>query len=147
MRRPAAIGVVVALFLVGVAVGVLGANLVAHHRGQRSGGGGAGGGGRMPAAELQRRLDLSPDQRRQVEAILADSHHEAQVPWNEFRARLMQIVEAANDRIEKILTPAQKPEFLRYRAERHERMHHAFHGHGQAPGRDSGSAPGAPPPH
>jgi len=104
----------------------------------------------MAAAELQRRLDLSPEQRRQVEAILVDSHREAQVPWNEFRTRLMQIVESANDRIEKILTPAQRPEFLRYRAERHDRLHHGLHAHGLAPGGGpdpSAPAPGAPSPH
>jgi hypothetical protein len=149
MRRPAAIGVVIALFLVGVVVGALGANLIVHHRGQRppGGSGGPGGGGRMAAAELQRRLDLNAEQRRQVDAILADSHREAQALWNEIRPRLMLLVEGANDRIERILTPAQKPEFQRYRTEHHEHLRRSVHAHGMALDRDSAPAPGAPPSH
>jgi Spy/CpxP family protein refolding chaperone len=144
MRRPAAIGVVITLFLVGVVVGALGADLVAHRRGQRPGGGN-GAGGHNAAAELQRRLDLSPDQRRQVDTILADSHRDAAALWEEVRPRLMTIVENGNDRIEKILTPSQKPEFQRYRAERLGHVHHLVHGLGPAGHLDRGS--GAPPPH
>jgi hypothetical protein len=105
----------------------------------------------MAAGELQRRLDLTPEQRRQVDAILVDAHGEAASLWKELRPRLMQIVDGANDRIEKVLTPAQLPEFQRYRSEHHESLRRAIrglHGHGQAPDRSPpGPAPGAPPPH
>lgn len=154
MRRPAAIGVVIALFLVGVVVGALGANLVLRRHLLRPSGGGPGGpGGRMSgaAAELQRRLDLTPDQRRQVEAILADSHRESAALWSDLRPRLVAIVERASDRIDQILAPQQRVEFQRYRSERRDHLHGLLRGLGPPSRRRGGpggaggpGAPGAP---
>ena len=71
MRQRAAVGVVVVLFLVGVVVGALGANLVSRHRQHAGGGIGSGGRGtRSMEAEMTRRLDLNADQQKQVAAIL-----------------------------------------------------------------------------
>jgi hypothetical protein len=111
MRRPAAISVIILLFLTGVAVGVLGTNLVNHRRGGP--GGRAGLGPRQEqsmVAELHRRLALSPDQGHQLDAIVSDTHHEALAMWRQMRQRLA-------ERIEKILTPQQRQEFERYRQE------------------------------
>ena len=115
MRRPAAIGIVILLFLTGVVVGVLGTNLVNHHRGWL---GGRLGPGARPAhspahamlAELHRRLALSADQEHQLDAIVSDTHRETMAMWREMRQRLA-------DRIDKILTPQQQQEFQRYRQE------------------------------
>jgi len=126
MRRSSAVAGVVALFLVGVAVGALGANLVAWHRPWRPAGlhlGAAGhpGGWRM-AEELHRRLDLSAGQQRQLDAILADTHRETQVIWQQMRPRVLAVIEQGQNRIEQILTPRQRQEFEVYRKERAARL-------------------------
>jgi hypothetical protein len=123
MRRSSAVAGVVALFLVGVAVGALGANLASWHRPWRGlaalhGAAGHLGGQRM-AEELQRRLDLNADQRRQLDAILADTHRETQAIWQQVRPRFSTVIEQGLDRIAGILTtPRQKQEFEVYRKER-----------------------------
>ena len=126
MRRSSAVAGVVALFLVGVAVGALGANLVSWHRPWRGmaalhGAAGHLGGPRM-AEELQRRLDLSADQRRQLDAILADTHRETQALWQEVRPRVIAVIEQGENRIAQILTPRQRQEFEVYRRERAEHL-------------------------
>jgi Spy/CpxP family protein refolding chaperone len=124
VRRSSAVAGVIALFLVGVAVGALGANMVNRHRMH---GGPFGLGSHVIAAELQRRLDLSPDQRRQLDAILADSHRETIALWREVHPRAVEVVERAQNRIAQILTPEQRREFERFRSERHERLRQLFH--------------------
>jgi Spy/CpxP family protein refolding chaperone len=126
MRRSSAVAGVVALFLVGVAVGALGANLVSWHRPWRGlaalhGAAGHLGGQRM-AEELQRRLDLNADQRRQLDAILADTHRETQAIWQEVRPRIREVIERGQNRIATILTPAQRQEFEAYRKEHAARL-------------------------
>ncbi|HYL05909.1 MAG TPA: hypothetical protein VE075_07705 [Thermoanaerobaculia bacterium] len=122
MRRSSAVAGVIALFLVGVAVGALGANLVSWHRPWRSlavmhGVAGHPGGRRM-AEDLQRRLELTADQRRQLDAILADTHRETQAIWQGIRPRVIAVIEQGQDRIANILTPRQRQEFEAYRKER-----------------------------
>ncbi len=119
MRRPEAIAVVIVLFLLGVAVGALGANLLDHRHGWPGGHGGGGLGlrpaqghspGHSMVAELHRRLGLTADQQRQLDAIVADTHRETMAMWHQMRERL-------SDRIQQILTPQQRAEFQRYRQE------------------------------
>jgi Spy/CpxP family protein refolding chaperone len=121
MKRSAAITGVVALFLVGVAVGGLGAHVLTYQH-FRHGPGHGGFGHRFMARELHRRLDLTDDQQRQVDAILADSHRETMAIWQEVRPRVAAIIERAQNRIALILTPRQREEFERYRQERAERL-------------------------
>ncbi|MBV8200108.1 MAG: hypothetical protein JOZ15_05730 [Acidobacteria bacterium] len=127
MRRSSAIAGVVALFLVGVAVGALGVNLAYHHRqwpgwsAARHGPGGHPGGRRM-TEELHRRLDLTADQQRQVDAILADTHRETQAIWQEVRPRIVAVIDQGQNRIDGILTPRQRQEFEAYRKERAARL-------------------------
>jgi Spy/CpxP family protein refolding chaperone len=123
VRRSSAVAGVIALFLVGVAVGALGANVVNRHRMHVAP---FGLGTHVIAAELQRRLDLSPDQRRQLDAILADSHRETIALWREVRPRAVAVVERAQNRIAQILTPEQRREFERFRSERHEHLRRLF---------------------
>lgn len=131
MRRSSAIAGVVALFVVGVVVGALGADLVRSHRPQslavnHHGAGrrmmGSERGGRMMAAELHRRLDLSADQQRQLDAILADTHRETQALWQEVRPRVVAVIERGQNRIAEILNPRQRQEFEVYRKERAEHL-------------------------
>jgi Spy/CpxP family protein refolding chaperone len=122
MRRSSAFAGVAALFLVGVAVGALGANLVHCHRPWCMPAGrhvpGAHLGGRRMTEELRRRLDLSTDQQRQLDVILADTHRQTQAIWQEVRPRVIAVVEQGQNRIAGILTPKQQQEFEVYRRER-----------------------------
>jgi hypothetical protein len=118
LKRPTALAGVLALFLVGVLVGVLGSNLFLHHRPHPAGGGGLGGLGRRGTAEeLRRRLDLNADQQRQVDAILADGHRQVAAIWHEVAPRVMASVDQSFDRIAQILNPHQREELERYRHE------------------------------
>lgn len=139
MRRSSAVAGVVALFLVGVAVGALGDHLVGWHRtrggpaglGVHGGHGGAGGlgghgghggpGGRL-SAELHRRLDLTADQQRQVDAILGETHRETLALWQEMRPRVAAVIDQGQNRIAQILTPQQRQEFEVIRRERAEHL-------------------------
>jgi len=138
MKRSSAVAGVVALFLVGVAVGALGGEVVRRHHPWGLGGGpgragGLGGplghlgmghsmGHGMMAAELKRRLDLTADQQRQLDAILADTHRETQALWQEVRPRVIAVIEQGENRIAQILTPRQRQEFEVYRRERAEHL-------------------------
>jgi Spy/CpxP family protein refolding chaperone len=136
MKRSSALAGVVALFLVGVVVGALGAELVRLHHpwgiaaGPHGPGAGPlghlGMGHRMMAAELKRRLDLTADQQRQLDAILADTHRETLAIWREVRPRAVAVIEQGENRIAQILTPRQRQEFEVYRRERAERLQRAL---------------------
>jgi Spy/CpxP family protein refolding chaperone len=119
MRRSSAAGGVIALFLVGVAVGALGAHLVSRH-GLR--GGQPGFSHRAMTDDLYRRLDLDANQRRQVDAIFADSHRETAALWREVRPRVQAVIERTQNRIVPLLNPRQRQEFERYRREHSEHM-------------------------
>jgi Spy/CpxP family protein refolding chaperone len=120
MRRSSAAGGVIALFLVGVAVGALGTHLVSRH-GMR-GGGPAGFSHRAMMDDLYRRLDLDANQKRQVDAIFADSHRETAALWREVRPRVQAVIERTQNRIMPLLNPRQRQEFDRYRREHSEHM-------------------------
>lgn len=119
MRRSSAAGGVIALFLVGVAVGALGAHLVSRH-GMR--GGPAGFSHHTMMTDLYRRLDLDANQKRQVDAIFADSHRETAALWREVRPRVEAVIERTQNRIALLLNPRQRQEFDRYRREHSEHM-------------------------
>ena len=119
MRRSSAAAGVIALFLAGVAVGALGTHLISRH-GMRSGP--AGFSHRMMMTDLYRRLDLDADQRRQVDAIFADSHRETAALWREVRPRVEAVIERTQNRIALLLNPRQRQEFERYRREHSEHM-------------------------
>jgi Spy/CpxP family protein refolding chaperone len=127
MKRSGAVAGVVALFVVGVAVGAMGANLL-DRRHLRHGGGHGDFGRHHMSAELHRRLDLTADQQRQVDVILEDSHREAMSIWQEVRPRIAAVIERAQNRIAPLLTSRQREEFERYRRERAERWRHMAHG-------------------
>lgn len=67
------------------------------------------------AERLERRLDLTADQRRQVEEIIQRHHSRMNEVWNSARPAVRAEVDAANAEIEKILTPGQREKFSRFK--------------------------------
>lgn len=117
MRRSTAIAAVVGLFLVGVLVGVLATHLF-YLRQMRQPGGLALLGNRALAADLDRRLDLTPEQRRHVEAVLTDAAQEVGAVRQEMMPRVLDILERSQQRIAAVLTPEQQRELQRFRRQR-----------------------------
>lgn len=62
---------------------------------------------------LDRRLDLTDAQRKQVEEILTRRRTRINAMWANVRPRVRAEVEATNAEIEKILTPEQRAKFER----------------------------------
>ncbi len=150
MKRPAAVGTVVALFLVGVVVGALGANLLLHRRVRT---GGVAGIHAMEAeriqaleGELKRRLQLRPEQEQQIDAILADTHRETWALFQEVRPKIAAVVKSSQDRIGQVLDAEQRQQYQRFLEERAQsRLEHRRHAaHGAGPG-DAGAPPAASP--
>jgi len=116
MKRSTAFLAVAVLFLTGIAVGVLGTHLFYIHA-VRQPGGLAHLGSLWLARSLDRRLDLSAEQRRQVDAILADTARDAAVLRHDMTPRVVEILERTHRRISAVLTPEQKKKFERFRHE------------------------------
>jgi Spy/CpxP family protein refolding chaperone len=121
VRRATALLAVVAVFLTGVLVGVLATHVV-YLRQIRQPGGLAAVGTRLAAADLRRRLDLTPEQQREVEAILADTRREAAALRAEITPRAAAILTRSQARIASVLTPEQRAEFERTRRRQRERL-------------------------
>lgn len=127
MRRAPAAGAIVALFVVGVLVGVLGTHAFYLHE-LRQPGGLAAFGTRLLARELKHRLDLDPRQQAQVEQILADTRAESAALRREMMPRVLAILDRAHSRIDAVLTPPQRAEFEHYRQRNRYRLHRYFAG-------------------
>lgn len=121
MKRSTALAAVAALFLVGILVGILGTHLF-YLRQLRQPGGMAVLGNRFLASTLDRRLDLTPEQRRQVDAILADTARETAAVRREMAPRVLEILDRSHRRIAAVLTPEQQRELERFRRQRGERF-------------------------
>jgi Spy/CpxP family protein refolding chaperone len=121
MRRSLAIASIAGIFLVGALVGALGTHVFyAHHF--RHPGFLSALGTRWLAADLHRRLDLTAEQQRQVEAILADTRREALDIRHQMMPRITELMARTHERISRVLTPAQRTEFEKYHAERHDHI-------------------------
>lgn len=116
MRRSTAVAAVAGLFLLGILVGVLGTHLF-YLRQIRQPGGLAELGGRIVANNLDRRLDLTVEQRREIDRILADTSREAAALRREMMPRMLEILERSQRRVAAALTPAQRKEFESFRRE------------------------------
>ncbi|HBL25348.1 MAG TPA: hypothetical protein DD490_00760 [Acidobacteria bacterium] len=121
MKRSTALAAVAGLFLVGVLVGILGTHLF-YLRQLRQPGGMATLGNRFLAAGLDRRLDLTAEQRRQVDAILADAAREAREVRREMMPRVVEILDRSHHRLSAVLTPEQRQELERFRRQRGDRV-------------------------
>ena len=64
---------------------------------------------------LDRRLDLTDTQRKQIEEILRRRHRNIDAMWSGVRPRVRAEVEATNAEIAKVLTPAQRAKFEKIR--------------------------------
>ena len=110
--RKAAIWVVIVFLLGVVGGGMLGYGYAAHHsvsaastpqpeperRAKR-------------VADLTEKLTLTPDQAKQLDAILLDRHTEVKAIRDQSDAQLEQVRQKGRDQIRGILTPEQKPKF------------------------------------
>lgn len=118
--------------LVGALVGILGDRIVAQQRAdsapdsttrdvmQRRGDGPRRGPGMSRFADqLETRLDLSPDQRAAIENIIAEEQQRVRALTAEFQPRFRLIAQQTRERVDSVLTPAQREEL---RAMRRQRM-------------------------
>lgn len=106
----AAVVVVVLTFVAGMAVGVFGSHMHILY-----GGPGAGYFPRAMVNRLDRRLDLTDEQRKKVEEIIHRRHANIDALWDGTRPRVRAEVEAANEEIARVLTPEQRARFEKMR--------------------------------
>ena len=64
---------------------------------------------------LDRRLDLTDAQRKQVEEIIHRHHQRINAVWTDARPRVHAELQAANREIEQVLTPGQRAKFAKLR--------------------------------
>jgi hypothetical protein len=121
MKRSTATVVVVALFLVGVLVGVLGTHLF-YLRHLREPGWLVTAGTRLLAADLRRDLDLTPEQEREIDAILADAQRDAIALRQELMPRMLDILDRSQSGISAVLTSEQRERFEQLRRRRGNRL-------------------------
>jgi Spy/CpxP family protein refolding chaperone len=104
--KSAAVVVVIAAFVAGVLVGIAASHLLLLHHLRippRA--------AHMLMERLDRRLDLTDAQEKQIEAIIARRHERMNAIWAEARPRVHAEIEATNVEIARVLTPAQRVEF------------------------------------
>jgi Spy/CpxP family protein refolding chaperone len=65
----------------------------------------------MTMASAEERLDLTSDQRRQIDSIIAARHNSLRHAWQAVHSHLGAAVDSVHREIEAILTPAQRSEF------------------------------------
>ena len=121
MRRSVAIFAVLGVFLVGVAVGIVSTHLF-YARSFRHPGAPPFLAGDVFVEHLERQLDLTAEQKAEVERILEKSRREGEVLREEMRPRLEGIFERSSAEIEKILTAEQLKEFEQVRHLQRRRM-------------------------
>lgn len=63
-------------------------------------------------------IDLTPEQRETIDSILARRKAEMDAIWEEVGPRMRQLARGANAEIRALLTPEQREEYSRIRAER-----------------------------
>lgn len=118
MRPALAFVAVVALFVLGVAVGALGTNAFYLRQWHEPNGLAA----RLVAADLRRNLDLSAAQKAQLDAILRETRDEALALRREFLPRFAALLDRTQQKVEAMLTPEQRQAYQRYRERRGDRL-------------------------
>lgn len=103
--RAAALGI----FLLGFAAGALAPSAY------RAWGGGGRGGGRLD--EMSKNLNLSPEQKTQVQQIFGETRTQLEALRTETEPRFAEIRRQADERIQKVLTPEQWEKFQQSRRE------------------------------
>jgi|CXWL01.1.fsa_nt_gi hypothetical protein len=124
MRRGTALLAIVALFLSGVLVGVLGTHVFYLAKIRQP-----GGLGELSASvlawDLKHRLNLSPEQSQQVDSILADTRREGLEIRKQTVRDVLALVERSQGRLAEVFTAEQRAEFERYR-QRHKTIVERF---------------------
>ena len=151
MRRSTALTATVALFLVGVLVGVAATHAFYLSR-MREPGGLAALGLRLLSWELRWRLHLTPAQRAEVDHILADTRGEGLELRREMVPRVLDLMHRSRDRIVAVLDPEQRAIFLGFNR-KHQKLIESFAlppesgpAAPKAPTRSPDSATSTPPP-
>lgn len=127
MKRWQALLALAGLFVVGVVSGGLGAHLYYARALERPPGPPpffAGPHGWL----LDRELDLTAEQRRQLREILADSRREAEALRRDLAPRLREVMERGDERIRELLTPEQRERFDELRRHHRRRSERFFGG-------------------
>lgn len=140
--RLAAVAILLATFVAGGLAGMAFERTRAGDPAPRPGRGGGPGppaGVFAPGSPLVERLDLSPEQRERVEAILREDRQKARAAMQEMQPRLRARFDSTQAAVREVLTPAQREEFDRIQAERRERLRERF---GRPRGRGRGAFPG-----
>ena len=75
-----------------------------------------------PDGPLGDRLDLTAEQRAKIERILAEDRTKARAIFREMKPRLRARFDSTTAAVREVLTPEQRVEFERYRAERRAAM-------------------------
>lgn len=125
MSRRQALLALAGLFALGVVAGGLGAHLYYARALGRPPGPPPFSSGRM-GPYLERQLDLTAEQRRELRRILADSRREAEAMRREMAPRVRQAVERTEERIRELLTPEQRRRFEELRRHHHRRRERFF---------------------
>jgi hypothetical protein len=112
--RTAAIVIVIVAFLAGLLVGVAGDHLYLIHNGRLSPRHARFSAGRM-TERLAGELELSPQQKTQVQQIIERHHAKIDAVMNNARPQVRGEIDATNAEIETILTPAQRTKFATLR--------------------------------
>lgn len=112
--RTAAIAVVVVAFIAGILVGVAGDHLYLIRSGRLSPRHGRFAADRM-TDRLTHELDLSPQQKTQVQQIIERHRAKIDATMAAVRPQVRQELDATNAEIETILTPEQKTKFANLR--------------------------------
>jgi hypothetical protein len=137
-----AIAAVVSLFFVGVVVGALGTHLFYAKQLRQA--------AAPPEAfvrgfemQLERALDLTPDQMTSIREILREGHLESERLREELRPRVRAHMERMHARIDEVLSPEQRERFEEFRERQGRRADMFFLGPGHGPGH--GPPPGRGP--
>ncbi len=139
MKRSVALFSVAAVFIVAVAIGVVGTHLF-YARMMHRPGGPPGFMSGFFVDRLESHLELTADQRREIDEILTRTREEAEMLRHEMQPRLRALFETTETEIEAILTPAQQEKFRQLRETRRGRMDRFL-------GPRGGRRPHGPPPH
>jgi len=123
MKNVKAIIAIILIFTFGVAAGAIGTHLFYKSRIERFMGGGGEGREEFIVKRLSRSLDLDGQQVEQVRAIMHETHSEMNLIRKQSRPQIEAVMEKGQERIKKILRPAQQEKFEKIIAERKARHH------------------------
>ncbi len=121
MKRATATLAVLGIFLAGSIAGVIGAQLF-YLRSIREPGSMVRWGTRLLAKDLKRDLDLTSEQARQVDVILAQTRRDTIALRDKYKPEFIAVLKQSRHRIEDILTPEQREEFKKLRERRFARF-------------------------